>query len=287
MTSSSIKQRSHSCSNTWKKISSNTWTTAAISFTSRTFDCSSSNYCAVSTTAIRRRFSIAISSKPVALHSPCPTHANLFRPQNLLINERGELKLADFGLARIKSFPTKTYSHEVVTLWYRPPDVLLGSTEYSTPIDIWAVGCIFYEMACGRPLFAGTKVEEELYLIFKCLGTPTEQSLPGVTSNTDFQALRLPVYHGESMSQLAPRLDQIGNELLEKFLRYDPYARISAHDAMLHRFFSCYPAGIHALGPLQSVLDLNEISLTKDHGSKLMAASLMKTAISKRSSVHL
>ncbi|NWT77048.1 CDK18 kinase, partial [Prunella himalayana] len=59
------------------------------------------------------------------------------KPQNLLINERGELKLADFGLARAKSVPTKTYSNEVVTLWYRPPDVLLGSTEYSTPIDMW------------------------------------------------------------------------------------------------------------------------------------------------------
>merc|ERR1719376_1805526 len=58
------------------------------------------------------------------------------KPQNLLINERGELKLADFGLARAKSVPTKTYSNEVVTLWYRPPDVLLGSTEYSTPIDM-------------------------------------------------------------------------------------------------------------------------------------------------------
>ncbi|WAR25236.1 CDK16-like protein, partial [Mya arenaria] len=62
------------------------------------------------------------------------------KPQNLLINERGELKLADFGLARAK---------------YRPPDVLLGSTEYGTPIDMWGVGCIFYEMACGRPLFPG------------------------------------------------------------------------------------------------------------------------------------
>ncbi|KAH0508763.1 Cyclin-dependent kinase 18 [Microtus ochrogaster] len=59
------------------------------------------------------------------------------KPQNLLINERGELKLADFGLARAKSIPTKTYSNEVVTLWYRPPDILLGSTEYSTPIDMW------------------------------------------------------------------------------------------------------------------------------------------------------
>ena len=76
-------------------------------------------------------------------------------------------QLADFGLARAKSVPTKTYSNEVVTLWYRPPDVRLGSTEYSTPIDMWGVGCIFYEMASGRPLFPGSTVEDELHLIFK------------------------------------------------------------------------------------------------------------------------
>uniref|UniRef100_A0A8C7GUG5 Cyclin dependent kinase 17 n=1 Tax=Oncorhynchus kisutch TaxID=8019 RepID=A0A8C7GUG5_ONCKI len=92
------------------------------------------------------------------------------KPQNLLINERGELKLADFGLARAKSVPTKTYSNEVVTLWYRPPDVLLGSSEYSTQIDMWGVGCIFYEMAAGRPLFPGSAVEDELHLIFRLLG---------------------------------------------------------------------------------------------------------------------
>ena len=70
-------------------------------------------------------------------------------------------------MARAKSVPTKTYSNEVVTLWYRPPDVLLGSTQYSTPIDMWGVGCIFYEMASGRPLFPGSTVEDELHLIFK------------------------------------------------------------------------------------------------------------------------
>ncbi|TSK13242.1 Cyclin-dependent kinase 17 [Bagarius yarrelli] len=83
------------------------------------------------------------------------------KPQNLLINEKGELKLADFGLARAKSVPTKTYSNEVVTLWYRPPDVLLGSSEYSTQIDMWGVGCIFYEMAAGRPLFPGSTYESK------------------------------------------------------------------------------------------------------------------------------
>uniref|UniRef100_A0A452S309 mitogen-activated protein kinase n=1 Tax=Ursus americanus TaxID=9643 RepID=A0A452S309_URSAM len=100
------------------------------------------------------------------------------KPQNLLISERGELKLADFGLARAKSVPTKTYSNEVVTLWYRPPDVLLGSTEYSTPIDMWGVGCIHYEMATGRPLFPGSTVKEELHLIFRLLGqSPAAPSL--------------------------------------------------------------------------------------------------------------
>lgn len=106
------------------------------------------------------------------------------------------------GLARAKSVPTKTYSNEVVTLWYRPPDVLLGSSEYSTQIDMWyepamtlpktivipecvsvkwkcfsvwvsvcrGVGCIFYEMAAGRPLFPGSTVEDELHLIFRLLG---------------------------------------------------------------------------------------------------------------------
>lgn len=59
------------------------------------------------------------------------------KPQNLLISDIGELKLADFGLARAKSVPTRTYSHEVVTLWYRPPDVLMGSTQYSTQLDMW------------------------------------------------------------------------------------------------------------------------------------------------------
>ncbi|EHB00585.1 Serine/threonine-protein kinase PCTAIRE-2 [Heterocephalus glaber] len=78
------------------------------------------------------------------------------KPQNLLINEKGELKLADFGLARAKSVPVKTYSNEVVTLWYRLLDVLLGSSEYSTQMDMSGVGCIFFEMAsvsrinCGR-----------------------------------------------------------------------------------------------------------------------------------------
>lgn len=77
------------------------------------------------------------------------------KPQNILISSEGELKLADFGLARAKSVPTKTFTDEVVTLWYRPPDVLLGNIDYGTSIDMWGVGCIFFEMASGFTLFTG------------------------------------------------------------------------------------------------------------------------------------
>jgi cyclin-dependent kinase len=76
----------------------------------------------------------------------CHDHRVLHRdlkPQNLLINREGELKLADFGLARAFGIPVRSYTHEVVTLWYRAPDVLMGSRKYSTPVDIWSIGCIF------------------------------------------------------------------------------------------------------------------------------------------------
>lgn len=69
------------------------------------------------------------------------------KPQNLLIDSKGVIKLADFGLARAFGLPVKTYTHEVVTLWYRAPEILLGQKQYSTPVDIWSIGCIFAEMA--------------------------------------------------------------------------------------------------------------------------------------------
>ncbi|XP_074900673.1 cyclin-dependent kinase 3 isoform X2 [Buteo buteo] len=78
-------------------------------------------------------------------HSHRVIHRDL-KPQNLLINEAGAIKLADFGLARAFGVPLRTYTHEVVTLWYRAPEILLGCKYYSTAVDIWSIGCIFAEM---------------------------------------------------------------------------------------------------------------------------------------------
>merc|ERR1712023_460758 len=113
----------------------------------------------------------------------CHQHLILHRdlkPQNLLINEEGELKLADFGLARAFGIPVRSYTHEVVTLWYRAPDVLLGSRKYSTPVDVWSVGCIFAEMVTGRPLFPGSDDNDQLRRIVKILGSPNPKSWPGI-----------------------------------------------------------------------------------------------------------
>ncbi|XP_030062363.1 cyclin-dependent kinase 17 [Microcaecilia unicolor] len=190
------------------------------------------------------------------------------KPQNLLINEKGELKLADFGLARAKSVPTKTYSNEVVTLWYRPPDVLLGSTEYSTSIDMWGVGCIFFEMATGRPLFPGSTVEDELHLIFKILGTPTEETWPAVSSDEEFRSYNFPRYSPEPLINHAPRLDSDGLHLLSQLLQFEAKKRSSAEEAMRHSYFKSLGDQVLKLPDTASIFSIKEIQLQKDPGFK-------------------
>ncbi|XP_068239217.1 cyclin-dependent kinase 17-like isoform X2 [Palaemon carinicauda] len=206
------------------------------------------------------------------------------KPQNLLINDRGELKLADFGLARAKSVPTKTYSNEVVTLWYRPPDVLLGSTEYSTQIDMWGVGCIMYEMISGRPLFPGATVEDELHLIFRTLGTPTDNTWPGICTNEDFLQYSFPTYNGEPLLAKAPRLAQdsaLG--LLTKFLLYEAKKRISAATALNHSFFESLGHTVHTLKDQDSIFSCPGLMLTRDHNHKVTNGGQAK---SRRQSMH-
>uniref|UniRef100_A0A3Q2CDR6 Cyclin dependent kinase 18 n=1 Tax=Cyprinodon variegatus TaxID=28743 RepID=A0A3Q2CDR6_CYPVA len=190
------------------------------------------------------------------------------KPQNLLINDKGELKLADFGLARAKSVPTKTYSNEVVTLWYRPPDVLLGSTEYSTHIDMWGVGCILFEMATGRPMFPGATIKEELHLIFRVMGTPTEETWPGISGNEEFRSYLFPQYRSQPLINHVPRLDTEGIDLLTALLLYDTRTRISSEAAQHHPYFQSLGEDIHHLADNASVFSLREVQLHKDPGHR-------------------
>ncbi|KAG0002464.1 Cyclin-dependent kinase catalytic subunit [Modicella reniformis] len=158
------------------------------------------------------------------------------KPQNLLIDEARKLKLADFGLARAFGIPLRPYTHEVVTLWYRAPEILLGSQQYSTAVDIWSVGCIFAEMVLKKPLFPGDSEIDELFRIFRLRGTPTEDLWPGVTSLRDWKPV-FPQWHRQPLKETLPTLCDEGIDLLEKMIEYNPAHRISAKRALLHPYF--------------------------------------------------
>ncbi|TKY87949.1 hypothetical protein EX895_003045 [Sporisorium graminicola] len=169
----------------------------------------------------------------------CHAHRILHRdlkPQNLLIDKEGNLKLADFGLARAFGIPLRTYTHEVVTLWYRAPEVLLGSRHYSTAIDMWSVGCIFAEMAMRHPLFPGDSEIDEIFKIFRTLGTPTDDVWPGVQQLPDYKD-SFPKWAGRPLRDSVPKLDEAGLDLLEGMLVYDPAGRTSAKRSLMHPYF--------------------------------------------------
>nr|ACO11271.1 Cell division control protein 2 homolog [Caligus rogercresseyi] len=158
------------------------------------------------------------------------------KPQNLLIDKEGAIKIADFGLARAFGIPVRVYTHEVVTLWYRAPEILLGSNKYSCPIDIWSIGCIFAELCNKKPLFRGDSEIDQLFRIFRVLRTPTDDIWPGVTQLPDFKAT-FPSWGENDLESQMKNLDKDGLDLLQSMLHYDPAKRISARRALKHPYF--------------------------------------------------
>jgi len=171
-------------------------------------------------------------------HSNRILHRDL-KPQNLLIDSKLQLKIADFGLARAYTVPVPKYTHEVVTVWYRAPEILLGSLMYSVPVDMWSVGCVLGEMATGQPLFGGDSEIDTIFKVFMKLGTPTTDMWPGLMELPDFKP-EFPKWKPRGWQNIRNIKDQVGPtgiDLLEKLMTYDPKRRISAKVARQHRYY--------------------------------------------------
>eukprot|EP00485_Elphidium_margaritaceum_P009826 CAMPEP_0202694692 /NCGR_PEP_ID=MMETSP1385-20130828/8486_1 /ASSEMBLY_ACC=CAM_ASM_000861 /TAXON_ID=933848 /ORGANISM="Elphidium margaritaceum" /LENGTH=306 /DNA_ID=CAMNT_0049350585 /DNA_START=110 /DNA_END=1030 /DNA_ORIENTATION=+ len=178
-------------------------------------------------------------------HALSVVHRDM-KPQNILVDasKNYEIKITDFGLSRCYIVPNKTWTHEIITLWYRPPEVLLGCKAYSLYVDVWSVGCIFGELCNNnKPLFRGDSEIAQLMHIFRKCGTPNFQQngWQNVSAECKDFDVKYPKWPRKPATSLCARKDMLesqGLDLMDRMLYLQPNTRISAKKAMKHPFFS-------------------------------------------------
>ncbi|TPX68509.1 hypothetical protein SpCBS45565_g03076 [Spizellomyces sp. 'palustris'] len=183
---------------------------------------------------------LQLLSAVALLHQNWIVHRDL-KTSNLLMNNQGQIKVADFGLARRFGSPLGPMTQLVVTLWYRAPELLLGAKEYTTAIDIWSVGCIFGELVNKEPLLPGRGEIDQLKKMFKLLGTPNERTWPGMVELPGCKTFSFANQPYNNLRSRFPYLTENGLNLMTKLLTYDPEQRITAEEALRHPYFTENP----------------------------------------------
>ncbi|KAL1203254.1 Mitogen-activated protein kinase 3 [Cardamine amara subsp. amara] len=171
------------------------------------------------------------------IHSANVIHRDL-KPSNLLLNANCDLKICDFGLARPTS-ENEFMTEYVVTRWYRAPELLLNSSDYTAAIDVWSVGCIFMELMNRKPLFPGKDHVHQMRLLTELLGTPTESDL-GFTNNEDAKRYirQLPNFPRQPLANLFSHVNPLAIDLVDRMLTFDPNRRITVEEALNHQYLS-------------------------------------------------
>jgi serine/threonine protein kinase len=175
------------------------------------------------------------------IHSANVLHRDL-KPSNILLNGNCDLKICDFGLARVISHgrdDNAFLTEYVATRWYRAPEIMLSWKEYSKAIDMWSVGCIFAEILGRKPLFPGKDYIHQLQLITDIIGTPSEEDIEHIRSVKAKTFMRLlPRKPRVPMGQLLPGANPLAIDLLEQMLQFDPSKRIAVEEALQHPYMA-------------------------------------------------
>lgn len=171
------------------------------------------------------------------LHQHRIMHRDL-KPENILLSKTGtDIKIADFGLSRTIHNPLRPYSREILSLWYRSPELCMGYKNYSIGVDTWAVGCIFFELITGNPLFKAKSDTEMLFKIFELFGTPTAETWDWITKLTGFSA-SFPIFKAKGLKSLLPSIEPDALDLMTKLLELNPLRRWSCSQALNHPYFN-------------------------------------------------
>ncbi|KAI9842432.1 MAG: TFIIH complex serine/threonine-protein kinase subunit kin28 [Thelocarpon superellum] len=167
------------------------------------------------------------------------------KPNNLLIAADGEVKLADFGLARSFSDPYPNMTHQVITRWYRPPELLYGARHYSGAVDVWSMGAVFAELILRTPFLPGDTDVHQIELICQAIGTPTEDRWPGVSKLPDYVPIGpdkvRPLLGRDHFSSLFGTSGPSGVDLLMSMMSLDPRRRPTARQILQHAWWTAEP----------------------------------------------
>ncbi|KAI0676574.1 kinase-like domain-containing protein [Trametes maxima] len=218
------------------------------------------------------------------LHDAHIIHRDL-KPANILVTSSGVVKIGDLGLARDKV---------VVTIWYRAPELLLGANHYNKAVDMWAVGCVVAELASLRPIFKGEEAKidpkknvpfqkDQLLKIFEVLGTPTERDWPMISVMPERENMRkLDRYTNRLAEWCHNRIPSHGADLLAHLFAYDPDKRLTAAEALQHRWFQEEPRPTrNAFESLPSHQMPPHRRVTQDDLSSMAAGSQIHAQVSQ------